>query len=253
MKRKLVAAIACRNQGTRLYGKPMQNLDIDEGLSIIEYMIRSIRTYQSVDEIVLGISEGNDNIAYISFADRLNVPYIVGDEEDVLARLIQCTKKVGGSDIFRLTSESPFTYFEAIESAWQDHLTGDYDLTALDHLPDGSGFEIIRLESYEKSHRDGEERHRSELCSLYMRENKNKFKFNFVEIPEEIKRTDIRLTIDYPEDLVLCRAVYSHFKDKAPRIPLIDIIRFLDSRPDLKNLVEPFVADGLKTMYVWAK
>ena len=29
MKKKLVAALACRNQGTRLYGKPVQNLDIE--------------------------------------------------------------------------------------------------------------------------------------------------------------------------------------------------------------------------------
>ena len=33
MKKKLVAALACRNQGTRLYGKPIQNLDIENGRS----------------------------------------------------------------------------------------------------------------------------------------------------------------------------------------------------------------------------
>ncbi len=26
--RKLVACLACRNEGTRLYGKPLQNLDV---------------------------------------------------------------------------------------------------------------------------------------------------------------------------------------------------------------------------------
>ena len=41
MKRKLVAALACRNQGTRLYGKPLQNLDIDKGITILDYMINS--------------------------------------------------------------------------------------------------------------------------------------------------------------------------------------------------------------------
>ena len=32
--RKLVAALACRNKGSRLYGKPLQNLDIDKVLEI---------------------------------------------------------------------------------------------------------------------------------------------------------------------------------------------------------------------------
>ena len=39
MKSKLVAAIACRNQGTRLYGKPIQNLDVENGIRIIDNII----------------------------------------------------------------------------------------------------------------------------------------------------------------------------------------------------------------------
>ena len=36
MERKLVAAIACRNQGSRLYGKPIQNLDVEDGITILD-------------------------------------------------------------------------------------------------------------------------------------------------------------------------------------------------------------------------
>lgn len=129
-------------------------------------------------------------------------------------------------------------------------MNGEYDLSGLDNLPDGSGFEIIRLDAYKYSHSNGEDRHRSELCSLYIRENKNKFKIKYIDIPELIKRTDIRLTIDYPEDLILCRAVYKHFKHLAPKIPLADIIGYLDENPQLKALVDPFIEEGLRTMYL---
>lgn len=250
MERKLVAALACRNQGTRLYGKPLQNLDIKKGLTILDYMIQSIKTYDAVDEIVLGVSEGKDNKVFSDVAQKHEIHCIFGDEEDVLARLIACADKVDATDIFRVTTESPFTYFEAINDAWNEHKTSGVSVTALDNLPDGSGFEIISVDAYRRAHESGEDRHRSELCSLYLRENKDKFLFNFVEIPESCRRMDIRLTVDYPEDLVLCRAVYERFKDMAPLIPLEKIIRFLDDRPDLKNLVDPFVDEGLKTMYV---
>jgi len=248
--RKLVACLACRNQGTRLYGKPLQNLDIEGRLSVLEYMINSIRNYDAVTDIVLGISEGSENIAFKDFAKNNNVDFILGNEEDVLQRLIQCCEKVNGTDIFRLTSESPFTYFEAIAGAWDQHVNGGYDLTALDQLPDGSGFEIIKLEAYKYSWEHGERKHRSELCSLYIRENKDKFNIDYVDIPEQIRRTDIRLTIDYPEDLVLCRAIYKEFEQFAPLIPLNKIIDFLDSKPQLKALVDPFVEEGLKDMYL---
>ena len=242
MMRKLVAALACRNQGSRLYGKPLQNLNIENNVTVLEYMINWLKTISVVNEIVLGISEGEHNLSFVEFANKRNIPYIIGDEEDVLSRLIQCGEKAGASDILRLTTESPFTYYEPIESAWAEHVRGNYDMTCLYDVPDGCGFEIIKLDSLKYSHIHGNERHRSELCSLYIRENKDKFKIHYVNVPQAIKRTDIRLTIDYPEDLVLCRAIYSHFKEKAPKIPLGEIITFLDQNPDLKALVEPLIA-----------
>jgi spore coat polysaccharide biosynthesis protein SpsF len=248
--RKLVACLACRNQGTRLYGKPLQNLDIESRLSVLDYMVAAVRTYAAVSEIVLAISEGIHNQAFVQVAENMALKYVIGDEEDVLQRLIMACEKVDGTDIFRLTTESPFTYFEAIEGAWEQHLAFGNDITALDDLPDGSGFEMIRLDAYKTAWSKGQRRHRSELCSLYIRENKASFKIGYVEIPKELRRTDIRLTIDYPEDLILCRFVYSKLRDKAPLIPLAEIIRLIDANPEIKKLVDPYVEVGLKTMYL---
>lgn len=248
--RKLIACLACRSQGTRLYGKPLQNLDINQRLTVLEYMISSIKTYEPVSALVLGISEGSDNIVYKDVAIRNGIDFIVGSEEDVLDRLIQCCEKAGGTDIFRLTTESPFTYFEAIDAAWKEHVETGRDLTALDQLPDGSGFEMIKLDAYKASWKNGESKHRSELCSLYIREHKDEFTIGYIDIPASIRRTDIRLTIDYPEDLILCRAVYQKFKHLSPRIPLSEILQFIDSNPKLKELVDPFVEEGLTSMYL---
>jgi spore coat polysaccharide biosynthesis protein SpsF len=248
--RKLIACLACRNQGTRLYGKPLQNLDIERSLTILDYIISAIQTFPQVSDIVLGISEGVENQIFQKIAHARGVDFIVGSEEDVLQRLIQCCEKADGTDIFRMTTESPFVYYELVEQAWATHIANQNDLTTLDNLPDGSGMEIISLDAYRHSWKNGERKHRSELCSLYIREHKNDFKIGYLQAPKAIHRTDIRLTVDYPEDLVLCRAVYQRFKHLAPRIPLDQIISFLDDNPQLKALVNPYVEEGLKTMYI---
>jgi len=248
--RKLVGCLACRNNGSRLYGKPMQNLDIPAGVTVLDYIISSMKKYPGVEDIILGISEGSDNHCFTKVAAKHGIKYIIGDETDVLSRLINCCEAVDGTDIFRVTTESPFMYFEAIENAWQKHVEGNYDFSMLDHMPDGSGIEIIKLEAYKYSWTYGESKHRSEMCSLYIRENKGKFKIQHIEAPQQLKRKDIRLTIDYPEDLILCREIYRHFQDKVPLIPLEDIIRFLDENPKLKELVQPFIEEGLQSMYI---
>ena len=77
--KKLVAALACRNQGTRLYGKPIQNLDVENGVTIIDNIISCLNSISCIDEIVLGISEGSENQIFKKIADKYNIKYIIGD------------------------------------------------------------------------------------------------------------------------------------------------------------------------------
>lgn len=250
MQRKLIAALPCRNNGSRLYGKPLQNLDIEQGFTILDYIISYLKHMPIIDGIVLGISEGEDNTVYKSIAEKHGINFIVGSEKDVLHRLILCGECLKATDVYRMSTESPFPYFEIAEMAWRNHKKNNFDFTHLDNVPDGSGIEIISMDTLYKSHSNGEDRHRSEFCSLYIRENREKFKIQSLVPPEEILRVDIRLTVDHPEDLVLCRAVFNEFKDIAPLIPVNKIIDFLDSKPQLKDLVNPFVEEGLKDMYL---
>ena len=42
-KRKLAAVLACRNTGSRLYGKPLQNLDVKNNYTILDNIIRCLK------------------------------------------------------------------------------------------------------------------------------------------------------------------------------------------------------------------
>lgn len=241
MSRRLVAALACRVQGSRLYGKPLQHLDVEGRVTILDHLIHLIQTVPAIEGIVLGISEGVANQAVLEVAKRHGVGSIIGDERDVLSRLIACGRQAQATDVFRVTTESPFFYYDLVEEVWQRHLREGNDVTTTDGLPEGCHFEIYTMEALERSHRLGETRHRSEFCSLYVREHLEDFRVEVLPIPSHLERLDLRLTVDYPEDLVLCRRVYAHLKEKAPRIPLAEIIAFLDSHPELQALVAPYV------------
>lgn len=240
--RKLVAALACRVQGTRLYGKPLQNLAQD--LTILDHMIHQIKTLPEIDDIVLGISEGIENQPFVEAAKKHNLGYIWGDKKDVLMRLIQCGRSAAATDVFRVTSECPFICLDDFSDIWQRHVSNNNDVTVTDNKPEGTAFEIYSMKSLEDSHAYGNDVHRSEYCSLYVRENRKDFKVEVVEPIKENRRMDIRLTVDYPEDLVICRKIYEALSDKAPNIPLSDIISFMDDNPQLKDLVRPYVDEN---------
>ena len=251
MTRRLVATIACRNQGSRLYGKPLQNLDVDAGITILDNILACIESIDCIDEVVLGISEGVENQVFVNLAEQRNIRYVIGDQVNVLGRLVDCGKLANASDIFRITSESPFLYFEAVEDLWSTHQRMGNDATFLDDVVDGCGFEIVRQQAMEESLINGEDRHCSELCTLYIRENNTRFKLHKAEPPAALVRKDLRLTVDNPEDLVVCRIAYKQFQSLAPRIPVINIVEFLDQNPGLVELIAPFAEQGYETMYRW--
>lgn len=251
MKKKLIAAIACRHSGSRLFGKPFQNLDIKNDIKIIDNIIDCLKRFKFLDEIVLAISKGLVNKSFIEYAKSNNIKYILGDEKDVLSRLIKCGDKTDATDILRVSSESPFLYYEILNSGWKKHKKNRNDFTTLDNVIDGVGFEIISLKALKYSHKFGKPKHRSEFCSLYIRENLSKFKCERLRVNYLYKRKDLRLTVDYPEDLILCRDIYSKFKKDAPLIKVKKIISYLDSNKRLILLTKKYTDSGYKTMNRW--
>jgi len=239
--RKLVAALACRTGSTRLYAKPAQFLDVEYTVTLLGHLIRLLQSESAIGEVVLGVAEGSSNEVFHEIARSENIVSIRGSEADVLKRLIHCGEAVGGTDIFRVTTESPFIYFDPISKAWEHHVSNNNDATVTDCLPEGTHFEIFTLEALNRSWAAGGMA--SEFCNRYICTNPSEFKIEVIPVPEHLLRMDIRLTVDYPEDLVLCRRVYEHLKSYAPRIPLAEIIKFLDARPDLGALVEPYLTN----------
>ena len=239
MARRLVAALACRNNGSRLFGKPMQILT--GTTSVLDQIIAAIKTVGVIDEIVLGISEGSANGIFVEVAHAHDISYIFGDLQDVLKRLIQCGRAGKATDVFRITTECPWFAYDMLEDLWRRHVEEGNDITVCDRLPEGLHFEIYTLEALERSHARGGARDRSELCSNYATTHRDEFKVAVALPPKTLQRMDLRVTIDYPEDLVLCRAIAAACVDTMPLVPLSRIVESLDSRPDLKALVQPYV------------
>ena len=202
------------------------------------YIVNNLRARPEIDEIVLAISEARGNDAFIEYAEKENLKYVSGDDRDVLMRLIWACESAGGDTLYRVTSESPYGYLDGLTEAIKSHKEQDADYTTHGNLPDGVMFELIKLEALKISHEKGECKHRSELVTLYINENPEIFKLNILQIAKKWQRPDYRLTIDFPEDLILCRQIMRHFGGDSKHIPYVDLIKYLDANPQMLKLVE---------------
>jgi N,N'-diacetyllegionaminate synthase len=233
MNTRVVAVLACRNESTRLYGKPLQLVG---DRPILEHLVSRLELVDVIDDIVLAIADTPSKEAFISFAQKRDMGYTVGPEEDVLKRLIRAGQTADTDIAVRVTTENPYVYHENINELVTLHRQENCDLTITEKLPLGTTVEVVSFEALQKAHQHGEDRHRSELCTLFIVENSDIFDVRTVSPPENLSRPDIRLTVDNPEDLVVVRDVWENVADGIGEPSLESIIAYLDKKPRLTEL-----------------
>ena len=127
------------------------------------------------DVVIIG--GGGHGLATVYYlAKEHNIPYVYGNEKDVLGRLIKGGDLVEADVILRSTTENPYIYVEKVDEMYQKLLDEKASLAVCENIPVGTHVEIITMDALRKSHQDGEDKHRSELISLYINENPDKFK-----------------------------------------------------------------------------
>ena len=230
---KVAAIIACRVESGRLFGKPIQNIT---NFTILDFLINQLKTSTQISEIVLAISENHGNEIFIDFAKKHGLKFVIGDDKDVLQRLIQGAELINANIIFRVTSENPFIYWEGIDTLIKNHIKGKFDFSFIDKVPIGSGYEIINLEALKKSHKLGGKRHRSELCSLYIYEHQKHFSIQRFNPPSKLQRPDLRLTVDTPEDLLVARKIHEKLGNGDKPIALRKIIDLLEKNTNISEI-----------------
>ena len=115
----IAAVIPCRIYSTRYLAKPLQRVG---NFTILELLINQLKKSKKINEIVLAIAQSSGKDLFIEFAKKHKIKFVVGDEIDVLNRLIKGAKKVGADILFRTTSENPFIHWEGIDNLIQNHI-----------------------------------------------------------------------------------------------------------------------------------
>ena len=240
---KFDAMLACRVTGTRLYGKPLQLLDIENNVTILEYLVKYIKKSNYINDICLAIANQKENYGFVDLAEKNGWKYIFGDTTDVLGRILKAVNKFDTEVILRGSTESPFLYYDFIDKLYEKHVEEGYDLSKFSDLPEGAGYSLNNAEALRISHKKGTSRHRSELVNSYIYDNKEDFKLCIEKPEEKLRRPEVRITVDYPEDLVFCRKAYRDLKGNKKILRILNIIDYWDKNEELRKPLEEIGID----------
>ena len=234
--RRAGIVIQARMGSSRLPGKVMQDL---AGAPALERLFERLRRVQGAPLIVLATSTlpGDDIIAdYVSATPDIKLWR--GPEHDVLRRYADAARHFNLDPVIRITSDCPLMQPDVIEQV-MDAFASVPGCSYADNIhkrtfPHGFDVQIASRLALEAADAGALEPAEREHVMPFLINRPDRFPSTFVEADEN--HADLRLTLDYPEDLALIRAIYERLYTAKPYFDLKDILALREVEPSLFEL-----------------
>ena len=154
-KKKICLIIQCRLSSTRLPGKALLPLGINESgqMVVLEWVLRAMKSVKC-NQYVLATDESSYD-ELLPYAKKWGYEIYKGPREDVLARFCGVIKETECDLIVRATADNPFLFYEAAQAQLDEYIKNEStchaDYYTWTGLPHGCGVEIIDARSLLKA------------------------------------------------------------------------------------------------------
>lgn len=238
--------ITARLKSTRL---PMKLLREVEGRPIVSHMIDRLKLAKHVDQIIICTSTNPQDDPLEDIAATENITCFRGDEDDVVKRLSDAATAFDLDYVLSITADCPFSDPDYAGSIVEAYLSTKADLIRAFDLPHGAFTYGINPAALLKVLEIKDETD-TEAWGRYFTDTDL---FTIYDLPIENplhRQPELRMTLDYPEDLEFFKAVFSALYVPGRVFSLDEILHFLQAHPEVVELNRHREADYLKR---WSK
>lgn len=254
---KIIAVVQARMGSTRLPKKVTLPLGRK---SVIEQIFERLSTSRLLNGTILATSLADADRPLRALARLRGWDLVAGSEQDVLSRFVLAVRRYRPDHVVRVTADCPLVDVEGMDECIETHLRerNDYTHNASDtgfeRIRDGCSLglavEVVRAETLLALERYPlRPQHREHVTTLLL-ENPESFKVRFVPARHSLlRRSDVRLTLDTPEDYGVLRRVYEALYRPGRPIDPVEAVTWLDEHPDVNALNRDVPQLRLKATY----
>ena len=225
-----VAIVQARLGSTRLPGKVLADLC---GAPLLQRQLERVRRATSLDRVVVATSTDETDLPIAELCESLDVPCFRGDLNNVLARFLGAISEFNPEVVVRITADCPLISPSVIDSIVHSFFESDCDYLSntLDPtFPDGVDVEVVRVRALRALARLDTDIHEREHVTLGIYRRPEQFVVrNFTGNPD---LSNLRWTVDSPEDLEFVRWVYTKLFYTNPKFDLAEILELLGENID---------------------
>jgi spore coat polysaccharide biosynthesis protein SpsF len=196
--------------------------------------IERVARARSIGQLVVATSTEASDDLLSELCCREGVPCYRGSLNDVLDRFHGAALAFGADTVVRLTGDCPLAEPAVIDDAVAFFRKGSYDYVtnALQPTyPHGLDVEVCTFEALNRAWREARLPWQREHVMPFINRQPELFKIGHLKGARDL--SSYRLTVDEPQDYEVVRQVFEALYQVNPAFRLDDVLRFLDSRPDL--------------------
>lgn len=232
--KKTVAIIEARMTSTRLPGKVLLPAC---GKPLLAHLIERLQRVPSLDAIVVATTVNKTDDPIVKLTQGLGVECFRGSEEDVLSRVLGAAQAYGADVIVEITADCPAIDPDIVKQCIDEFFASGADYVENSQYPGGMNFTAFATKTLAEveifTRNDPAAR---EHVSLSIYTHPEKYSQYKVVAPPELSRPDIYVELDELPDYEMIKAIFEALYPVNPEFNLADILKFLDSHPEILEL-----------------
>jgi spore coat polysaccharide biosynthesis protein SpsF len=231
---RVVASVEARMGSSRFPGKVLADV---AGRPALDRLVTRLRRAEAVDDIILATSTAPADDALAAWAAAAGLACHRGSEDDVLERVVEAHRAMSTDVIVEITGDCPLVDPELVDMAVRTFTANDCDVVtnaATGTYPNGMDVQVFRRVDLEEVERSVDDPAVREHVSLHFYEQPERYRLIHLVAPPRWTAPDVRLVLDYEEDLELIDAVYRRLEPAhGDGFGLEEVLALLRREPEL--------------------
>ena len=233
---KVVAIVQARMGSTRLPGKVMKPL---LGEPMLARQLERLARCKRVDEIVVATTDDGSEQPIVELTNALDVHVFRGSVDDVLGRYYNAARRHAADVVVRITSDCPLIAPEVVDKCVMGFFAPpdkvDYASNGFGRsYPRGLDTEVFSVAALEAAFHEATTPPEREHVTPFIWRQPRRFRLLDVVAPEN--HSDLRWTVDTPEDFELVSRIYGALYPTNPAFSYQDVLSLLAKRPEWSDL-----------------
>jgi spore coat polysaccharide biosynthesis protein SpsF (cytidylyltransferase family) len=204
---KSAIILEARTQSKRFPNKIFKKIG---NYTLLHFLLKRLSRLKNIKTIVATTKNPKDK-KIINFCKKNHYPFFVGKENDLIDRVLNCSKKYKIENIISLTSDNPLVdikYISKYLNIFYKRKLDYLDNIQSNTFPKGMAIRIVKrtkLKKFSKFVKKTKDyNYRQHTCFFFMQKKNFKyFRGYFAKSLRYSEYKNLRLTVDYKEDLEL--------------------------------------------------